>query len=273
MNSCMLGTMWPDALAEHKHLMDNTTYTLLIQQQKTFAQGTAPAIADQRVKQIPIVENHEPLVDLQIIKNPRIRVMDGEELQKAHTSPEDIDPRAEKYSYMRQGVYDALVRMVAILDELAPYFGYEPGELEIHLFEGLRDIATQKVLFDTLQAQLHKQHPEMTAEEAEAETSKWVSPYKNNVPVHSTGAAIDIHMWSNKKQNYCDMGRFNKSGPHAPTFSNTISHEQQLNRLLMLIAATRAGLTNYVFEFWHFSHGDRYASYWHGDNHARYNSI
>lgn len=38
---------------------------------------------------------------------------------------------------------------------------------------------------------------QISREEAESEASKWVSPYKNNVPVHSTGAAIDIRLWDN----------------------------------------------------------------------------
>lgn len=60
------------------------------------------------------------------------------------------------------------------------------------------------------------------------------------------------------------MSRFNKSGSSTPTFSTDpkLSEQDLRNRLLMLIAATRAGLTNYTNEFWHYSLGDRYASYW-----------
>ena len=28
------------------------------------------------------------------------------------------------------------------------------------------------------------------------------------------------------------------------------------------MAATKAGLTNYIYEYWHFSYGDRYAAFW-----------
>jgi D-alanyl-D-alanine dipeptidase len=208
-----------------------------------------------------------------IAKHPRIRVMEDELLHKAHVCAEDIDPRAEKHSCMRRGVFDVLVRMIDILDEVAPSFGYEAGELEIHLFEGLRDIATQKILFDTLFEKIKREDPQLSDEEAYAQTSKFVSPYLNNVPVHSTGAAIDIHLYSNKKCDYCHMGRFNSSKGGAPTFSDEVFEDHKLHRLLLLIAATRAGLTNYVYEFWHFSYGDRYACYWRGGDHACYGSV
>lgn len=49
------------------------------------------------------------------------------------------------------------------------------------------------------------------------------------------------------------------------------------NRLYCLIAAERAGLTNYIYEFWHFPSGDRYDAYWrkqdHDEKKAVYGSI
>src|SRR5205814_264227 len=100
-----------------------------------------------------------------------------------------------------------------------------------------------KKLFDAELARLLRENPGMTKEEAEAETSKWVSPYKNNVPVHATGAAIDIHLFHKKTKTFIDMGPFNRSGDLAPTFTtdHRLSICQASNRLLMLIAATRAG--------------------------------
>lgn len=269
----LCATTWESLLAQHKAVIGDEARKLLTKQYHAFITHEAPPIADARIKSIPIVECHEPLVDLRALNHARIRVMEGENLQKAHHCPEDIDPRATKHGYMRSSVFDALVRTITILDELALSFGYEAGELEIHLFEGLRDIATQKQLFDTLLDNIKRENPQLSHEEAYAQTSKFVSPYINNVPVHSTGAAIDIHLWSNKKQDYCHMGRFNSSKDGAPTFSENISEQQKLHRLLLLVTATRAGLTNYVYEFWHFSYGDRYACYWRGQDHALYGSV
>lgn len=48
----------------------------------------------------------------------------------------------------------------------------------------------------------------------------------------------------------------------ALTFSEAMPLEHKLNRLMFMLAATEAGLTNYVYEWWHWSYGDRYAAYW-----------
>lgn len=60
------------------------------------------------------------------------------------------------------------------------------------------------------------------------------------------------------------MKRFNAGEYTAPTFSTheSITDEQIKNRFLFLVAATEAGLTNYVYEWWHYSFGDRYDCYW-----------
>ena len=256
---------WSDMLDIYRVPMGESTYKIIKKQYDGFLQGSAPAIADTCIKQISIVENNEPLVDLSHINNPRLSVMSESELLLAHESLDDIDSRSARYSLMRRGVFEALLRMVDEIDTLAPLFGYEAGALEIRLFEGLRDIATQKELFDNKMAELAKVNISLSETELYMETAKWVSPYINNVPAHSTGAAIDIHVWNNKTGSFLSMGRFNVGGVLAPMFSanSILTKQQQENRLLLLIAATRAGLINYVYEFWHFSLGDCYATYWY----------
>ncbi|MCL4361784.1 D-alanyl-D-alanine carboxypeptidase family protein [Candidatus Dependentiae bacterium] len=264
----MLANNWNQLLEQYRNIMGESTYQLIYKQYQDFVLGKAPAIADQCIKQIPIVECGQELVDLRAVNHTRIKVMEDGDLIKAHTYSEDIDPRCTKHAMIRRGVFEALERMIDKLDELASEFGYEKGDLEIKLFEGLRDLTTQKQLFDSKMKIILQENPDMTEQEAYTETSKWVSPYINNVPVHSTGAAIDIHLWSRKAQSFCDMGRFNVGGNLAPMFSEdaTLSDKQKTNRLLFLIAATKAGLTNYLYEFWHFSYGDRYAFYWRESN-------
>ncbi|MBP9765138.1 hypothetical protein KBD08_02265 [Candidatus Babeliales bacterium] len=270
---------WDGLLEKYASCMNESTYALLHRQCHDFAAGAAPKIADACIKQIPIVENFEPIVHVDEQNHPRIKVMQESEFMLAHQRAEDIDPRSDKHGFVRQRVYDALVAMIDELDKIAPHFGYEAGELEIRLFEGLRDLGTQKELFDSKLAIIKEKNPHMTDEQAYQEACKYISPYINNVPVHSTGAAVDIHLWSNKKQSFCNFGAFNVGGAFSPTFTlvDGLTEEQMLHRLLIAIAATQAGLTNYVYEFWHFSLGDRYACYWREDQAdarvACYNSL
>jgi len=254
---------WRDQFEIYKHTIDEAPYQLLLRQYTCFSESAAPFIADDVIKSIPIIESGEPLISIDELAHPRIWALEGERLYLAHDAPEDIDPRGQLHGHVRASVADALVRMIAALDRCAPAFGYDPGELEIALFEGLRDLGTQKELFDTKMAAIMAADPTLSYEEAYRKTSCFVSPYIDNLPTHSTGAAIDICLWSNKKQAFCRMGRFNVGSPAAPTFTHEhLSDDAIRNRLLFVFAAAAAGLTNYLYEFWHFSYGDRYAAYW-----------
>lgn len=264
---------WQALLEQHHYLIDPQAYQLLIAQQESYAAGNAPTIADPRIKQIPIRESAEDIINLMHANHARITVMSNAQAEAAYENPKDIDPRAEKHACMRRSVFNALERMVHELDTLAPHFGYAQGELEIKLFEGLRDLATQKAIFDARFIQMQQENPKLSHDELYALTCTWVSPYINNIPVHSTGAAIDIHLYSTKRQGYCDMGPFNVPGTQTPTFSENLTLAQKRNRLLLLIAATQAGLTNYVYEFWHFSYSDRYAAYWRQQDCALYSAV
>lgn len=263
-----LSESWLEMLNSHRNNITKSTYQFLMKQYQDYIQGKALKIADVRIKQIPIIENNEKVVDLANINHPRISIMTDDQCFLAHQFPGDIDPRSSGYSKMRASVFNALENMIVQLDVLAPEFGYQVGMLEIKLFEGLRDLATQKQLFDEKMKKFIDENPTMTEQQAYDETCKWVSPYINNVPVHSTGAAVDIALWDKKSQTFCNMGRFNTGGKQAPTFcqDESLTEQQKNNRLLFLLAATEAGLTNYLNEFWHFSLSDRYAAYYREEN-------
>jgi D-alanyl-D-alanine dipeptidase len=268
-------SQWSIFLEKYKNDMRPDVYELLHEQYTRFALDDTPSIADARIVNIPIEECGEALINLTEINNTRIQVMNNHDVILAHTYPHDIDPRSLKHSFVRKSIYEALMNMIDQLDIWSPHFAYEVGDLSIKLFEGLRDLKTQQILFDAKFNGIQQSHPTWSHLEVYQETCKWVSPYKNNVPTHSTGAAIDIHLWSHKKHNFCTMGRFNVGGETAPTFSehSSLTTEQITNRFLFLVAATHAGLINYSYEFWHYSYGDRYATYWNKTASARYYAL
>lgn len=49
---------------------------------------------------------------------------------------------------VRKSLYEALKELINNLDNLAEEFGLKKGEIEIGVFEGLRDLSSQKILFD-----------------------------------------------------------------------------------------------------------------------------
>lgn len=265
---------WQDIFQTFESIIPYTT-SIVKNQYEAFKSRNAPAIADERIKSISINENNEELVDIKTISHERISML--------------LDPQKPfegalfnsglaNASKLRKGVFLKLEKMVDELDKLAPFFGYKPGQISIKVFEGLRDLTTQAKLFRDKFDEIKNKNPKMTDEEVEKETAKWISPVRNNVPVHSTGAAVDIRLWDNDKNVFLDVGPFGViwgANENAPTFSEngTLSTQQKLNRFLCVAAADLAGLTNYLFEHWHYSYGDRYHVYWRQNTSDSRNAI
>jgi len=255
---------WNEILESHVELLSDKS--IVIRQYEAVSKSEAPAIVDSRIKEIPICESYEELIDLRLLNVERISMMPQ---PKSPFEGPVFNSGLPNASKMRASVFLKLQGMIDQLDKLAIGFGYEPGQVDILVFEGLRDLGTQKMLFDKKLEEILLLNPDMSFEMAEKETAKWVSPVKNNTPVHSTGAAVDIRLWDSKNNRFLDLGPFGViwgDSQLAPTFSESITDAQKNNRLYCLLAAERADLTNYVYEWWHFSFGDRYDVYWKDQN-------
>lgn len=263
---------WDEQLSKHNL---NKDHCIIFAQYQAYKNNTLPKIADDKIKQIPIKESGEPLINISDKNNPRIQMMPN--TSQPFSSP-DYNSGLPSAPFVRQSAYSKLEKLIVELDLTASKFGYAPGQISIKVFEGLRDINTQDKLFNDKAKELKTLHPNFTQEQIIAETSKWVSPTKNNIPAHSTGGAIDLRLYDKTKSQYLDMGKFGViwgQNNTAPTFSSELTEQQIINRLFLLNAAENVGLVNYPFEYWHFSTGDRYAVYWQQpkQRQADYNSI
>jgi len=262
-------TSWQECIANKRTIMGEAAYQLIMAQHDAFKNNRAPKIADPCIKNIPIIESHEAMVDIRSYHHPRIIMLPDP--AKPFASP-DHNSGFAAASKVRATVYTHLNTVIEKLDMLAPAFGYEPGQITIKVFEGLRSLQTQAMLFDNKAQEIRQANPSMTEDEIFNETAKWVAPIRNNVPVHSTGGAIDMRLWDTHVNQFLDMGPFGAiwgKNTTAPTFSEDLTDLQKNNRLLLLIAVAQAGLVNYAYEFWHFSSGDRYASFWLEDDAAQ----
>lgn len=272
---------WDNTLAFYKEIMSDKIFRLISSQHKLYKEGRLPKIADEEIKKIPIKESGEKLIDIKEANNVRIQMLP--EAAKPFESP-DHNSGFKAASRVRGALYQKLEKVLSSLDDLSLHFGFTPGQLSLKVFEGLRDLKTQEMLFNEKKQELHELNPFLSAEELLQETSKWVAPIKDNVPVHSTGGAVDIRLFDEINHKFIEMGPFGvvsgwwKGGNKtAPTFSEDLTQRQKVNRLFLLIATAQAGLINYPYEWWHFSHGDRYASFWLESNplarRALYDSI
>lgn len=227
---------------------------------QAFAQTPITLIANPAVIAIPIVENNEPLVDLK--KQTVIAYGPSPEI-----------PNNTDYTKLRKTIYDKLVQAQALL----------PKGVKLCVYEGHRSLNLQRMLFENNFAQVREAHPDWTEDQVFDETTKLVSPLTNkdgsqNIPPHSTGAAVDIYLIDGQG-NPLDMGLLvkdwieDKEGLLSQTDSQHISDKARQNREMMSKVLSFVGFINYPTEYWHWSYGDRYWAYQTGQAHAMYGSV
>lgn len=236
------------------------------------------AISDPRVKAVPIIESGEKTVDIrywQIEDSLKSRRSDPDFYNRLTLLPDptkkfespDHNAGFVESGIVRQSVFDRLKRALLFFDANGEEYGFIPGQIGIKVFEGLRSIETQRTLFENKLDEIRSNNPEWSLEELTLETGKWVSPVVNNVPPHSTGAAVDIRLWDTIYNEFIDLGKFGViwgPNPEAVTVSTLITDQQRENRKFLVECMSDAGFVNYDYEWWHFSYGDQYWGYMKG---------
>ena len=179
-------------------------------------------------------------------------------------------------SKMRKSVALNLIYMSYELDILAPKFGYESGQIDIQVCDALRNKDVEAFLFNMLVQRKMSENPNIPQEYIEHEISKVACPPKPPY-YHPSGSSVDIRLWDRINKKFLNMGDFGvpwtKELSTVPTYAENITEEQKKNRLLCVLAATRAGLVNYPNEFWHFSKYDSMSEYWNEKDPAKRKAI
>jgi D-alanyl-D-alanine dipeptidase len=217
-------------------------------------------ISDSRVKNIPIVDSEEEIIDMRNIENPRLRPLTSVDSRYQNSYPE--------FGQVRSGVYKRLLAML----------GHLPENIGIAYWECLRPLAKQKEYFDNKFREVLQEIKDKN--QAYKETCRHVSPFIDNVPTHATGAAVDITLFeiNENEVKLLDMGKFDTIfGPNEQqeSFSANTTKKQRENRLILFTAAQASSLksaddgsgdrddvlVNYGHEWWHFSYGDKAWAY------------
>lgn len=205
-------------------------------------------INEEEVNSISICENYEPLIDLK-----------GQD-ELAYGPPPDTPLTRDDYTKVRRTVYEKLCQAQKKL----------PDNWKFRIYEGLRSLNVQKILFDSLYTNLKLRDTSLSEEECFKQTSMLVAPVRLfngsvNIPPHSTGGAIDIEMIDGDG-NLVDLGMAIKDWAKVHpdicgTFSLIISEEATRNRKILLDIMHEHEFVNYPKEWWHFSYGDRLWAY------------
>jgi zinc D-Ala-D-Ala dipeptidase len=193
-------------------------------------------INDPKLLAIPEFDNKEPLT---FIKHPKI--FKPSQVKTAMELEDGI-------MMLRRSVSFALIQAVNTL----------PEQLGVVFIEGYRPYQVQQALFDEEVNKIITSELGISKRNAIVEASAYVANPKKFAP-HITGAAVDVALVEIRNGvNLCDVG--NNTFAHdvrANVNFLGLTQEQRKNRELLSETMIRAGFTQYPFEFWHFSLGDR----------------
>lgn len=201
-------------------------------------------VNEEKINSIFIHESKEPLIDL------------NEQTELAYGPPPDTPLTQNDYTKLRKTVYEKLCLAQMLL----------PNGWKFRIYEGLRSLNVQKILFEEQCNNLKLKNYYKSEEELFKEASLLIAPVHffngaPNTPPHSTGGAVDLEV-TDSNGNLIDFGMaimdWNKVEPDiCETYSKNISGEATRNRKILLDIMYEQGFVNYPREWWHFSYGDR----------------
>lgn len=205
----------------------------------------------------PTRECGEPLIDVRLA---------GE---LAFGPPPECPETEPHYCLVRLDVYRKLLKVQQSF----------PNGHRLRLYEGLRSLPVQALLFCQETERIRVRCPHLSTEEIYVEACKLVSPVQRwdgseNTPPHSTGGAVDVEI-INERGDVIDFGMEIKdwsavSPALCAPICASISEEAARNRALLRQAMLHQGFAPYQHEWWHFSYGDQYWARHFGASHARY---
>lgn len=202
---------------------------------------------------IPIVENHEPMVELSI------------PLFKVEYKKKDMIPVLGEKIFVRKQVMEKLKTVQERLSDLNT-------NLQLFICYGYRTPAIQELYFNNALKKVDDLGKNLSEEER-LELAHSMSAHIKSAG-HTVGGAIDLTIWDNKNGVEVDMGsKIAEFGDIAYTFYPHITEIQKQNRLLLKDLMTSQGFAPFLGEWWHFSFGDKEWAFYYKQPHALYDVV
>lgn len=196
-------------------------------------------------QEVPIIENHEPLVALEDVG-----------FLVEHVYYEQGVPGSLPQCLARESVAACLLQARSLL----------PDSYNFLIWDAYRPLQVQAFLFDRYKAQLRQQFPHLSEEALDLKTQTYLTLPSTNPSrpsPHNTGAALDLTLAQHGVA--LDMGTpFDCFVQQAtPNFYESATDPYGLrvrnNRRLLYGVLSAAGFKNYPHEWWHWSYGDQMA--------------
>lgn len=184
---------------------------------------------------IPIRDNGEPLVDIFEV---------CPDLRWAHQSP--------RWDFPRYGL-----ARVSVADMLSAAQSYLPVGMHLQIVGAFRPFEIQKKMYERAGQELCEQHPDWSEEFLISYLNVFSAPpIWDTPPPHTTGGAVDMSIITDDGERLDMVSPFEMGWVSAPTHIEGLSDTARRNRDLLIDVLTRAGMTNFPGEWWHWSYGE-----------------
>lgn len=205
------------------------------------------------LRRIKIIDNGEPLVDI---------LTYSADLRWVESHPVFDYVRVR---WCRRAVAEMLARAQEFL----------PEGLHFGIVEGWRSPEIQRMMYSHTLQEMRRRHPDWSEAALRRLTNRFSAPPEDrSPPPHTTGGAVDLHLLDAQGR---ELDMVSPFPPHAREAAAMecpdLSPAAREHRRIMAEALSRAGLTNYAAEWWHWSYGDSGWAYRTGAPHALYGQV
>ncbi len=190
----------------------------------------------EELNKIKIVDNGEPLV--QVLKH-----CPGITFAAEHPK----FPGSPRTCWVRRTVADMLCEA----------HSYLPEGIHLEIQDAWRSPVSQMELWRLLTEELKLKNPDWAEDVLIEHANQFVAnPFIRVPPPHTTGGAVDITLMNVDGQMLDMSSPYGWSETAVPTNYPGISAEARRNRGILKTVMSKAGFSNYLGEWWHWSYGD-----------------
>lgn len=215
-------------------------------------------IAREYFASIPIIDNRENLVGLQVLLDQQIKV-------EPIWMEDELDEEGIAYAeYLKIRTLPGWVR-ISVANKLAiAATSLRMQGYILVLKAGYRPVEVQQKLFDDVLAGFRVKYPKLGDGSLMEMTRDYVSDPSQIVAPHTAGGAVDVMLRSMDNGSEVDMGcEVNKGETIAWADNDLIDEQQKKNRSVLRDAMLAAGFAPIGSEWWHYSYGDQlWAAYY-----------
>lgn len=227
----------------------NASQKEIINHNETLEVAKDASVFAERVKEVPISESFEKMVNL---KDPKVTSNIQISFSDVPFHPACGDwAGKERLFWVRKTLSECVLEMSVTLNRIG---------LSLHVLDAFRPPGVQEGLFSRRYSMTKNNHPDWSHEDLLLETRSKTA-FSPRIASHKGGAALDVMLMDNQTGTLLDIGHnYPEGGALVALKSPYVTQEQWIARNLLALVSGKQDVSLFPFEDWHISYGDNTAA-------------